>query len=101
MKMLLQAIFPHEPFNTLVRKGEAGKLLMKIVEDLKPHAVYFTDQDGKRSGLFVIDLGSPSDIPKVAEPFFLTFNADCHLKVAMSPEDLKNAGLDELGKKWG
>ncbi len=101
MRVLLQAIFPHEPFNTLVRKGEAGKLLQKIVEDLRPEAVYFTEQDGKRSGLFVIDLASPSDIPKVAEPFFLTFNADCHLKVAMSPEDLKKAGLDALGKKWG
>jgi hypothetical protein len=101
MRILLQATFPHEPFNTLVRKGEAGKLLQKIIEDLRPEAVYFTEQDGKRSGLFVIDLGSPSDIPKIAEPFFLTFNADCHLKVAMSAEDLQKAGLDALGKKWG
>jgi hypothetical protein len=101
MRVLLQAIFPHEPFNTLVRKGEVGKLMQKIMEDLKPEAAYFTEQDGKRSGLFVINLGAASDIPKVAEPFFLTFNADCHFKVAMSPEDLKNAGLEALGKKWG
>ncbi len=101
MRVLLQAIFPHEPFNTLVRKGEVGKLMQKIMEDLKPEAAYFTEQDGKRSGLFVINLGNASDIPKIAEPFFLTFNADCHLKVAMSPEDLRNAGLEALGKKWG
>ena len=101
MRILLQAIFPHEPFNTLVRKGEVGKLMQKIMEDLRPEAAYFTEQDGKRSGLFVINLGSASDIPKVAEPFFLTFNADCHFKVAMSLEDLRNAGLEALGKKWG
>ena len=101
MRMLLHATFPTEPFNTLVRKGEAGRLLQGILEELKPEAVYFTEQDGKRSALLVIDLASPSDVPKVAEPFFLAFNADCRLKIAMSPEDLKNAGLDALGKKWG
>jgi len=34
-------------------------------------------------------------------PFFLNFNADCEFRIAMSPEDLGKAGLDELGKKWG
>jgi hypothetical protein len=46
MKMLLHAIFPNEPFNTLVRSGEVGKLMQRIFEDLKPEAVYFTEQDG-------------------------------------------------------
>ena len=36
MKMLLHAIFPNEPFNTLVRSGEVGKLMQRIFEDLKP-----------------------------------------------------------------
>jgi hypothetical protein len=34
------------------------------------------------------------------EPFFLNFNADCEFSVAMSPEDLGKAGLEDLGKKW-
>ena len=101
MRMLLHATFPTEPFNTLVRKGEAGKLLQGILEELKPEAVYFTEQDGKRGAILVIDLANPSDVPKIAEPFFLNFNADCRLRVVMSPEDLKTAGLDALGKKWG
>jgi hypothetical protein len=101
MRMLLHATFPHEPFNTLVRKGEAGNLLQRIIEDLQPSAVYFTEQDGKRGAILAVDLAGPSDVPKVAEPFFLTFNADCHLKVVMSPEDLVKAGLEEIGKKWG
>ncbi len=101
MRMLLNVRFPPEPFNALVRSGEAGKVLQSILDELKPEAVYFTEQDGKRSALLVIDLASPSDVPKVAEPFFLTFNADCRLRIAMTPEDLKTAGLDALGKKWG
>jgi hypothetical protein len=28
------------------------------------------------------------------------YEADCEFRIAMSPEDLGKAGLDELGKKW-
>jgi hypothetical protein len=101
MKMLLHAIFPNEPFNTLVRNGEAGGILKNIMDDLKPEAVYFTEEDGLRSALMIVDIASPSDVPKVAEPFFLKFAAECRIKIVMSPADLKNAGLDALGKKWG
>ncbi len=101
MRMLLIVRFPAEPFNTLVRKGEAGKLLQGILDELKPEAVYFTEEDGKRGAILVIDLANPSDVPRLVEPFFLTFNADCRLRVVMSPEDLKTAGLDALGEKWG
>lgn len=101
MRMLLTARFPAEPFNTLVRKGEAGNILQAIVAELKPEAVYFTDEQGQRAAILVVDLANPSDVPRMAEPFFLKFNADCHFKIVMSGEDLAKAGLDELGKKWG
>lgn len=94
-------MFPTEPFNALVRSGKAGEILQKIMEDIKPEAVYFTEEDGMRSALLVVDLATASDVPKIAEPFFLNFDAECRLRIVMSPEDLKNAGLDALGKKWG
>ena len=49
----------------------------------------------------VVNLNTESEIPKYAEPWFLTFNADVQFKIAMTPGDLQNAGLDELVKKWG
>jgi hypothetical protein len=101
MKMLLNVIFPTEPFNALVRSGKAGEILQKIVEDLKPEAVYFTEEDGMRAALMVVDLASPSDVPRVAEPFFLKFDAEVRMRIVMSPADLKTAGLAALGKKWG
>ena len=101
MRMLLHAMFPTEPFNALVRGGKAGEILQRIVEDLKPEAVYFTEEDGMRAALMVVDLASPSDVPKLAEPFFLNFDAEARIRVVMSPADLKSAGLDALGKKWG
>jgi len=37
----------------------------------------------------------------MVEPWLLCFEADLELRPVMTPEDLKRAGLDELGKKWG
>ena len=100
MRMLLNVRMPHEPFNTLVRQGKAGAILGRILDDIKPEAVYFSEQDGKRGAILIVDVKEPSRIPSIAEPFFLQFNADCHFHIVMSPEDLKKAGLEELGKKW-
>jgi len=100
MKMLLSVAIPHEPFNSLVRKGKAGEILGQILETIKPAAAYFTEQDGKRGGVFVVDVQSASDVPALAEPFFLNFQADCKFRILMSPEDLQKAGLDEIGKRW-
>jgi len=32
--------------------------------------------------------------------FVLTFNANVEFRIAMTPDDLKKAGLDKLGKQW-
>ncbi len=101
MRMLLLVTFPHEPFNTLVREKRAGLLMRRILDDLRPESVYFTEQDGTRGAVLVIDVAEPSRVPALAEPFFLNFNADCRFRIAMSPEDLGRAGLDDLGEKWG
>ena len=101
MRVLLDVKSPIDPFNTMVRNGTAGPTLRRILDDLKPEAVYFTERDGCRAGTLIIDLDRPSDIPTFAEPFFLNFNAECRFHPVMTPEDLAAAGLDDLGEKWG
>ena len=100
MRMLLDITIPHEPFNSLVRQGAASKKLGEILDAIKPEAVYFTEQEGKRGAIVVVDLADSSKIPSVAEPWFLTFNADVKCRIAMTPDDLKKAGLDAQGRKW-
>ena len=97
--MLLQ--FPIEPFNSLVRNGTAGAKIKQIMEAVKPEAAYFSARDGRRGGILIVNMDSPSDMPRLAEPFFLTFNAEVEFRVAMTPEDLAHADLDALGKRWG
>ena len=100
MRILLNVRIPHEPFNTLVREGKAGEIIQNIITELKPESIYFTEQGGTRGAVAIVNIDDPSQIPSFSEPFFLNFNADCEFRVAMSPEDLGRAGLDELGKKW-
>jgi hypothetical protein len=100
MKMLLSVEFPIEPFNSLVSSEKAGEMIGRILDSIKPEIAYFTEQDGARGGIFVVDVETPSDVPFFAEPFYLNFQASCKFRILMSPEDLQKAGLDELGKKW-
>lgn len=100
MKMLLTVEFPPEPFNSLVRKGKVGEIIERILETIKPEMAFFTEQDGKRGGIFVVNVQTASEVPSFAEPFFLNFQADCKFRILMSPQDLQEAGLEELGKKW-
>ena len=72
-----------------------------IFEDIKPEAIYFTERNGKRGGTLIVDVADSSKFPSVAEPFFLTFNADVQFHIVFGPEDLAKAGLEELAKKYG
>jgi len=101
MRVLMDVICPHEPFNTLVRKGTAGATIAKIVDAIKPEAIYFTEHNGRRGAVIIVELRDASQIPALAEPWFLSFQADCKFRVVMMPDELKRSGLDELGKKWG
>ena len=100
MRMLMHFEFPLEPFNQSLRDGSAGEKIQRILETISPEAVYFSEKDGKRAGVMVVNVDSPSDVPRLAEPLFLTFNAAVEFRIAMTPEDLGKAGLDEIGKKW-
>jgi hypothetical protein len=100
MKMLLRAVFPIEPFNSMAKEGTVGKSIGKILEELKPESTYFTLTDGERTGLMVINVNKPSDYVKYAEPFFLQFDAECSFDILITPDELKNSGIEEIGKKY-
>ena len=101
MRMMMLVQFPIEPFNAYVKNGTVGGKMKAILEAIKPEHVWFTEREGKRGAIMVVDLDNPSDVARLAEPWFLTFNAEVEYRVAMTPGDLAGAGLEEAGKKWG
>ena len=97
MRFLLNVKMPHQPFNAAVRNGMVGSKLNRILEFIKPEAVYFTNRHGHRSAILVVDVPDAAKIPALAEPWFLTFEADVEIHTALTPEDLTNSvsnGLD-------
>jgi hypothetical protein len=99
--MLMNVRIPHATFNVAIKDGTAGPKLNKILDSIKPEAAYFTEQQGHRGAILIVNVPDPSKVPALAEPFFLTFEADVEFHIVMSAEDLKHSGIDGLGKTWG
>jgi hypothetical protein len=93
VRMLLRVSIPVDAGNAAIKAGTLASTIQAILADLKPEAAYFfADDDGQRSGSIVFDMAAPSQIPAVAEPWFLAFNAKVSLRPIMSAQDLAAAG---------
>ena len=92
MRFLLKVNIPVEAGNTAVKAGKLGTIIQSILSDLKPEAAYFTDENGQRTGFLFFDMQDASQIPAIAEPWFIAFNASIELHPVMVPEDLLKAG---------
>jgi hypothetical protein len=100
MRMLIHVKIPHKEFSDYVKDGSIGQKVKRILDETKPEAVYFTEYGGRRGLIMIADVSEPSAVPKIAEPWFLMFNADVKFHIVMSPEELEKAGLDKISKKW-
>jgi hypothetical protein len=104
MRMLLRVSIPVEAGNAAAKDGTLGATVERILADLKPEAAYFfVDDNGQRSGSIVFDMKDTSQIPAVAEPWFLAFNAQVSLRPIMNPQDFSKASpsIDDAAKKYG
>ncbi|MGH9821805.1 MAG: DUF3303 family protein [Blastocatellia bacterium] len=104
MRMLLRVSIPVEAGNAAAKAGTLGSTIERILADLKPEATYFfADDDGQRSGSIVFDMTDPSQIPAVAEPWFLAFNAKVSIRPVMTPQDLAKAApsITDAVKQYG
>ena len=96
MRMLMKVSIPVEAGNEAIRNGTIGKVFQQFSERWHPEAAYFTALGGQRTAIFVVDLPQESDIPAIAEPFFLELQAVLEVGPAMTVEDLEK-GLAALG----
>ncbi|HEX6494008.1 MAG TPA: hypothetical protein VF018_00900 [Acidobacteriaceae bacterium] len=104
MRMLMKVSFPIEAGNAAARNGTLGSTVKSILDELKPEAAYFVANEfGQRCGYIVFDMKETSQIPSIAEPWFLAFNASITISPAMNPQDLAAAGpsIEQAVKTYG
>lgn len=104
MRMLLRVSIPVEAGNAAANAGTLGSTIEQILADLKPEAAYFfADDNGQRSGSIVFDMKDSSEIPAVAEPWFLAFKAKVSVRPIMNPQDLAKAGpaIGKAAERYG
>lgn len=85
---MLEVKIPTEEANSLIKAGKFEHMLQSILGDIRPEAAYFSDMDGCRGGWIVVNLDDASQIPGIAEPFFIGMNASLDFHPVMLPEDL-------------
>jgi hypothetical protein len=98
----MKVSIPVEQGNEAATDGTLGRTIEALLSELKPETAHFCDWDGQRTGFIVFDLKDQSQIPAVAEPWFLAFNARLEFHPCMNLEDLKKAapGIERAVKNY-
>ena len=103
MRFLIKARMDTDKANELTRQGKLGEVIGAILAEQKPEAVYFALDKGKRTAFLFVNMDDPSELPAIAEPWFLAFNVEIESQPAMVPEDLQKAGpaIEAAAKNFG
>ncbi|MBI3038170.1 hypothetical protein HYY75_03835 [bacterium] len=103
MRIMLKARIPVETGNAAAREGRLGDKIQSILSNLKPENAYFTDDCGERTAYLFLNINHSSEIPRICEPWFLSFNARVELHPVMTPDDLNKAVpvISEAVKTFG
>jgi hypothetical protein len=102
MRFLVKVSLPVEQANAAFKSGKFAQIVQSILAEIKPEATYFIEENGKRGAYIFCDLQDASQIPAVAEPWFLALNASVEFHPAMTPADLAKAGpaIEQAVKKY-
>jgi hypothetical protein len=102
MRFLVKVNIPVEAGNAAAKAGKLGTTIQSILADQKPEAVYFTDDNGQRTAFLFLEMQDASQIPAIAEPWLLAFNAGIEIHPVMVPDDLIRAGgaIEAAVKKY-
>jgi len=101
--MMLRVNLATERANALARAGKLSSTIRSILDDLKPEAAYFVADEGQRTGFLFINVADSSEIPRIAEPWFLALDAEVDLRPVMNTDDLAKAAahIDQAARKYG
>lgn len=97
MRTLLKVSIDAVSGNKAILDGTLQKVVQSTAERLKPEASFFYAEKGKRTCVMVFDMKDSSEIPSIAEPFFIGLNAEVDLIPVMNAQELQK-GLESWMK---
>ncbi|HEX5170578.1 MAG TPA: hypothetical protein VFW11_15485 [Cyclobacteriaceae bacterium] len=97
MRMLLRVSCDVVASNSAMKDGTLAKIVQDTIEKLKPEASYFLSMNGKRGCYIFFDMKDPSQIPDIAEPYFLNLGAEVEFIPVMNADEL-GKGLEIAAK---
>ena len=103
MRVFLKASMTVDVGNQAIRSGKLPETIQSILDEQKPEAAYFIAEGGTRTALLFLDIQDVSQLPALAEPWFLAFNAAVEVTPAMTIADLAKAGpaIEKAVRKYG
>ena len=101
MRFLFKISMPVEAGNADAKNGFSA--IRSILAQQKPEAVFFASEGGKRAAYLFIHMDDLSQLPAIAEPWFLALNASIDVAPVMTPEDLMKAApaVEQAVKAYG
>ena len=91
MRVLVRAMIPTVAGNKMVKDPNFLKNLEEYLQKFNCEAAYFTEVNGSRTMVLILDLPSTEMIPAIVEPLFQGFDANVEIHPAMNLDDLKKA----------
>ena len=102
MRFLMKIKIPTVSGDRAISDHHFGPKMHSLLTEIGAEAAYFTTVEGHRGGYIVVNMKDASQMPAIAEPFFLWFNATVEFMPVMLAEDLAKAGpsIAAAVKNW-
>jgi hypothetical protein len=98
VRMMLKVQIPPDGGNQAIKAGNQGAIFQALIDQIKPEAVYFTQEDGLRTAYFVYTIHETTDFAAIHEPLIQGFGARVYDMPALTWDELKNA-FGAIGEK--
>jgi hypothetical protein len=102
MRFIARVTLPIEAGNRLCADKERSHKFETILSEVRPEHVFFGIENGQRTLFCVCNVENSSELPRIAEPFWLGLQANVEFIPCMNQDEFKKAQthIDSAARKF-